>query len=281
VPDATPSVISEKAFRLALRTRAADLGGTGAVRVARAAIPEHLESAPDPADAWIYGAYAVVLSRTPDREGLAGFRHALAVGVPPATVLQQLRRSPEGRAARAELPADHRDVFVVGCHLTVLGRTPTGVELRQARAALDAGESTDAYLTRLMDGEEARDLLRFPPRVPDRFEALAVAVQRCAGAQEDAATTSRLRAELAAGAPTATVASRWMSGRVRNPLGRIRLRLVLPLLLAQVEAVAAADLARSQARTTQDLLWRLEAVDADERSITELRRSRRWAQWYS
>ena len=73
---ATP-VISERAFALSLRLRIADLDDEMHAAIRPSAIPDRMADPPDVAAAWVYGAYAVALSRLPDDGGLADFRRAL------------------------------------------------------------------------------------------------------------------------------------------------------------------------------------------------------------
>lgn len=55
-------------------------------------------------EAFVRGAYATVLNRPPDREGLTHYLTEMAAGVPKIDVVARLRRSEEGRKQRRELP---------------------------------------------------------------------------------------------------------------------------------------------------------------------------------
>lgn len=253
---ATP-VISERAFALSLRLRIADLDDEMHAAIRPSAIPDRMADPPDVAAAWVYGAYAVALSRLPDDGGLADFRRALAAGLPPTAVLQELRNSTEGRHARSKTPADPRDVFVVGCHLMVFGRSPSRAELLDARAALDRGELQDDYLTGLATSPAARRALRFPPQAPDRNGALAIAIQRATGHPEVESVTARLRSELFAGASVVVLLRGELDRHARTLLARLRARLALQSLAAHAEAIAAGMLAQQESALTRDLVWRL------------------------
>jgi hypothetical protein len=252
-----PSVISERALALALRLRIADLDDEMRVAIGSSSIPDRLAVAPDASAAWIYGAYAVLLSRVPDPEGLAGLRRGLEAGMPPTALLHELRSSREGRRGRARLPADPRDVFVIGCHLLVFGRSPSPSELLEARSALDHGQPQDDYLATLAETDTARRALRFPPASPDRNAALAVAIQRATGHAEVESVTVRLRADLIAGASLTALLRGELDRHASRLLARIRVRLALQSLAAHAEAIAASLLAQQESALTRDLIWRL------------------------
>lgn len=277
---AFPSAISERALALALRLRISELDDEQHVRIGSSAIPDRLAVTPDTADAWIYGAYAVVVSRTPDDEGLAGFRHSLASGLPPTFVLRELRNTQEGRDRRAKLPAQPRDVFVIGCHLLTLGRSPSSAELLEARAALDHGQPLDIYLSALTATHEARRALRFPPLSPDRNAAVAVAIQRATGHAENGATTERLSACLVAGQSVVDVLHGELRRHARRLPARIRVRLTLQSLTAQVEAIAAGLLAQQESALTRDLIWRIQVDEwRSDSSLDDTSLSQPWSQW--
>ena len=252
-----PSVISERALALSLRLRIADLADERRTAIGSSAIPDRLAVAPDVPAAWAYGAFAVLLSRVPDAAGLAGFRRGLEAGQPPTALLRELRSSREGRHTRATLPADPRDVFVIGSHLLAVGRPPSPAELADARSALDHGQSQDDYLAALCATDAARRALRFPPPSPDRNAALAVAIQRATGHAEADSVTARLRADLIAGASVTALLRRELDRHARRPLARIRVRLALQSLAAHAEAIAASLLAQQESVLTRDLLWRI------------------------
>jgi len=255
---ASPSPISEGALALALRLRISELDDEQHVRIGASAIPDRRAIAPDSADAWIYGAYAVVMSRTPDDQGLAGFRQSLEFGKKPTFVLQELRRTPEGRDRRAKLPADPRNVFVIGCHLLALGRSPSPAEMLEGRTALDHGQSETAYLAALSGSLEARRALRFPPPSPDRNLAVAVAIQRATCQTENVATTAHLAAGLAAGRSVTDVLNSEMRRHAHRLPTRLRVRLTLRSTVAQVESIAAGLLAQQESALNRDLVWRIQ-----------------------
>jgi hypothetical protein len=252
-----PSVISERALALSLRLRIAELDDDMRVAVGSSAIPDRSAVAPDASAAWIYGAYAVLLSRVPDKEGLAGLRRGLEAGLPPTALLHELRGSQEGRRGRARLPADPRDVFVIGCHLLVFGRSPSPSELAEARSALDHDQSQDDYLATLAETDTARRALRSPPASPDRNAALAVAIQRATGHAEVDPVTARLRADLVAGKPLTLLLHGELDRHASSLLARIRVRLVLQSMVAHAEGIAASLLAQQESALTRDLIWRI------------------------
>jgi len=254
---AVQPVISERALALSLRLRIAELDDKTRSGIGTSAIPDRVVDPPDTVAAWIYGAYAILLSRVPDVEGMAGLRRGFEAGLPPAFMLQELRTSREGRHVRAKLPSDIRDVFVIGCHLVILGRAPSPTELLEARAALDHGVSPDDCLSALATTDVARRSLRFPPPSPDRNTALAVAIQRATGHEELEAVTARLRADLVAGHTVTALLRGELERHARRLLARIRVRLALQSLAAHVEAIAASLLAQQESLVTRDLIWRI------------------------
>lgn len=282
---ALPPVISERALTLSLRLRIAELDDQQHAAIGSSAIPDRLEVPPDTSAAWIYGAYAVVLSRAPDDEGLATFRRGLESSMQPDDLLHELRNSAEGRDKRARLPADPLHAFVTGCYLLTLGRSASDTELLEAQAALEHGRKhghgLGDYLATLIGTDEARQALRFPPAPPDRDAALTVAIQQVAGHAEDAATTARLHARLVAGESVTNLLKGEMHLRRRNLLARIRVRLTQHSLAAQVESIAASLLAQRESALTRELIWRIQldqwksAPRRDEPAL-----SQRQPQWY-
>lgn len=278
---ALPSAISERALALSLRLRIAELDDEQHAEIGSSAIPDRLDVPPDTTSAWIYGAYAVVLSRAPDDEGLAGFRRELEFGMQPVVLLQELRRSREGLDKRAKAPADPRDALVTGCYLLALGRAPSSTELVEARSALDHGHSPEDHLATLTSTDEARRALRFPPSPPDRNAAVAVAIQRVMSSAEDAAMNARLYSGLVAGESVTDLLYRELRLRARNLRSRIRVRLGLHLLAAQVESIAASLLAQQESALTRDLIWRIQLEEwRNAPSENEPSLSQRWSQWY-
>jgi hypothetical protein len=278
---ASPSVISERALALSLRLRIAELDDEQHAGIDSSAIPKRGEVPPDLSAAWIYGAYAVLLSRAPDDEGLAGFRRELESGMQPVVLLQELRRSREGGEKRAKAPTDPRDVFVTGCYLLALGRSPSPTELIEARSALDHGEDLEDYLATLTATDEARGALRCPPSPPDRNLAVAVAIQRATGRTEAADVTARLYAGLHAGQPVTGLVHGELRLHARSRLGMLRDRLTLRSLTAQVESIAASMLAQWESALTRDLIWRIqldEWQNAPSEDGTPL--GQRWSRWY-
>jgi hypothetical protein len=278
---ASPSVISERALALSLRLRIAELDDEQHAGIGSSAIPKRGEVPPDLSAAWIYGAYAVILSRAPDDEGLAGFRRELESGMQPVVLLEELRRSREGRDKRAKAPTDPRDVFVTGCYLLALGRSPSPAELMEARSALDHGDDLEDYLATLTTTDEARRALRFPPSSPDRNLAVAVAIQRASGRTEVADVTARLYAGLNAGQPVTGLVHGEARLHARGRLGMLRVRLTLHSLTAQIESIAASMLAQRESALTRDLIWRIQLGEwhnAPSEDGTPL--SQRWSQWY-
>jgi hypothetical protein len=278
---ASPSVISERALALSLRLRIAELDDEQHAGIDSSAIPKRGEVPPDLSAAWIHGAYAILLSRAPDDEGLAGFRRELESGMQPVVLLQELRRSREGSARRAKAPTDPRDVFVTGCYLLVLGRSPSPTELIEARSALDHGDDLEDYLATLTATDEARRALRFPPSSPDRNLAVAVAIQRATGRTEAADVTARLYAGLHAGQPVTSLVHGELRLQARGRLGMLRDRLTLRSLTAQIESIAASMLAQRESALTRDLIWRIqldEWQNAPSEDGTPL--SQHWSQWY-
>lgn len=277
----SPSVISERALALALRLRIAELDDNQHAWIGSSAIPDRLASPPDTSAAWICGAYAVVLSRTPDDEGLAGFRQSFEAGLPPEFLLRELRNTREGRDRRAKVPADTRDIFVIGCYLLALGRGPTPTELLEARAALDHGQSLDDYLAMLTATGAARRALRSPPASPDRNAAIAVAIQRATGHAVDRAVTSRLLAGLVAGESVTQVLHSEMHRHSRHLRARIWTRLTLQSMVAQVESIAAGLLAQQESALTRDLIWRIKLTEwRDAPPADDASPSQPWSQWY-
>jgi hypothetical protein len=278
---ASRSLISERAFELSLRLQIAELDDAQHAEIGSSAIPQRRGEPPDTTAAWIYGAYAVVLSRAPDEAGLAGFRRGLESGMQPIALLHELRRSREGREMRAKAPADPRDAFVTGCYLLALARSPSHNEVLEAKSSLDHGDDLKDYFATLTATDEARRALRFPPASPDRNAAVAVAIQRVAGSSEDAALNARLYSDLASGQSVTDLLYREMRLRARSLRSRFRVRLELHMLAAQVESIAASLLAQQEIALTRDLIWR---IQVDEWRNTPSKEDapliQRWSRWY-
>jgi hypothetical protein len=278
---AVPPVISERAFALSLRLQIAEFDDAQHAGIGFSAIPPPMGLAPDTSAAWIYGAYALVLSRAPDDEGLAGFRRSLDSGMQPIVLLRELRSSREGRDKRAKAPADTRDAFVTGCYLLALARSPSPTEVLEARSALDHGHDLKDYLASLAATDEARRALRFPPASPDRNAALAVAIQRIAGGAEDAVMNARLYSGLVAGQSVSDLLYRELRLRAHSLRSRIRVRLGLNLLAAQVESIAASMLAQQEIALTRDLIWRIQVEEwRNTSSEGEPPHNQGWSRWY-
>ncbi len=277
----TLSVISKRALALSFRLRIAELDDAQHAGIGSSAIPSRLDAPPDPSAAWIYGAYAVVLSRAPDDEGLAAFRRSLDSGMQPVILLHELRRSREGRDKRAKAPADPHDAFVTGCYLLALARSPSPTELLEARSALDHGQGLEDYLATLTATDEARRAMRFPPAPPDRKAAVAVAIQRVAGSAEDAGMNARLYSGLVAGESVTDLLYRELRRRAGSLRSRFRVRLGLHLLAAQVESIAASLLTQQEIAITRDLIWRIKVEEwRNSPSEDEAPLSQRWSRWY-
>jgi hypothetical protein len=127
--------------------------------------------------AWVYGAYASVLGRLPDADGLRAHEDPLRRGGSPADMLMSLAASTEAREAITDPPADFDEAFVTGAYLVALGRRP---DPRGAEAQLEAlrnGVSHEEVLASLLRSPEARNQLRFPPASASPGEHLARSVQ--------------------------------------------------------------------------------------------------------
>ena len=278
---ASAPVISERAFALSLRLQIAELDDAQHAGIGFSAIPKRLDVPPNTSTAWIYGAYALVLSRAPDDDGLAGFRRGLDSGMQPVVLLHELRSSREGRDKRAKAPADPRDAFVTGCYLLALARSPSRTELLEARSALDHGHALEDYLETLTATDEARRALRFPPAPPDRNAAVAVAIQRVVGSAEDAAMNARLQSGLAAGKSVTDLLHRELRMHARSLRSRLRIRLGLHLLATQVEVISASLLAQQEVALTRDLIWRIQVEEwRNSPSEEDAPLSQRWSRWY-
>lgn len=156
----------------------------------RASHPEHrfatsvsrlkvgpLDREPDTATAWVYGAYAAVLGRLADSDGLRTYEGRLRNGTTPQRLLTELASSPEGRETATETPDDLDDVFTTGAYLVALGRRPDPAGAEAQRTALRAGVDHRDVLECLLRSPEAQQQLRFPPGFPAADEQLARAVQ--------------------------------------------------------------------------------------------------------
>ncbi|MGV8978037.1 MAG: hypothetical protein ACOH17_08325 [Cellulomonas sp.] len=223
-------------------------------------------------EAWVVGAYALVLGRAPETEGLVGFVANMGAGLTPSHLVRALRTSNEGREKRARTPSDTTEVFAWGCYLLVLGRAPSQVEKAELTSALAGGQTPESVLAALCATAEAQASLRFPPAEPDPAAALVSAVERVASLPSDQETRDRVAGELAHGARVVDVVLRETRRLARSWRGRLRARILAPLLAANAHAVAAADVAAAEARATRDLQWRVEVLHRNARRAANNRR---------
>jgi hypothetical protein len=258
--------LSGRAFAFALRAALSQMSDSHAGLAERVA-PAILSSPPTVEEAWVFGAYALVLNRAPDVEGLDGFVGAMRAGLTPLVLLSGLRTSREGREKRAHTPSDATEAFAWGCYLLALGRSPSQAERAELMGALAGGQAAETILAELCERAETQDALRFPPHAPDPVAALASAIERVAGLPHDQARHQRIVAELEGGSLVAEVVHRETHREARNWRGRLRARALGPLLTANAHAVAAAELASAEARATRDLMWRVEMRRRHERTI--------------
>ncbi|CAN5130627.1 hypothetical protein BH11ACT1_BH11ACT1_23050 [soil metagenome] len=261
-------VISGSAFAFALRSALSSMADTRTGLAERIASPI-LPSAPTSDEAWVVGAYALVLDRAPEPDGLAAFVGSVRAGLTPLELVRALRTSSEGRERRARTPSDTTEVFAWGCYLLALGRGPSQAEKAELRSALVGGQTPENVLAALCSTAEAQAALRFPPAGPNPVEALASAVERIANLPDDRDVHERVAGELAQGARVVDVVLRETRRSARSWRGRLRARLVAPVLAASAHAAAAADVAAAEARLSRDLQWRVEVRHRNERSADE------------
>ena len=147
-----------------------------ATAVSRLAVGE-LDRQPDTATAWVYGAYATVLGRLPDGDGLRTYEELIRRGTNPAAVVAGMAASREANDNYFDAPADLEEVFVTGAYLVALGRRPDPAGAEAQREALQGRADHTEVLHSLLTSPEAQGQLRFPPAPPSPGELLARAVQ--------------------------------------------------------------------------------------------------------
>jgi hypothetical protein len=136
-----------------------------------------LDHQPDVATAWVYGAYATVLGRLPDPEGLRTYEAHLRNGGSPTDLVARLAASSEASNAAPETAVEFDEVFVTGAYLVALGRRPDVSGAALQREAIGAGARHEDLLAGLLRSPEAERQMRFPPSAPSMPEHLARAVQ--------------------------------------------------------------------------------------------------------
>ena len=144
-----------------------------------------LDREPDVVTAWVYGAYAAVLGRLPDADGLQAHERLLRRGGSPADMVAGLAASGEARDAITDPPADLDEVFVVGAYLVALGRRPDPHGAQAQLQALKDGVDHTEVLASLLRSSEAKKQLRFPPATASPDEHLARAVQEIVAGDVD------------------------------------------------------------------------------------------------
>ncbi|WP_448061648.1 hypothetical protein [Cellulomonas hominis] len=220
--------------------------------------PAVLDFQPEAASAWVHGAYALILDRTPDSDGLASFSDSLRRGLTPVSLLRTLRTSPEGREKRAQLPTDTHEALVWGGYLLALGRAPSRIEAAEALSALRNGLDDESFVAALCASQESRAALRFPPRGADRNEITARAIVSAAALPLDDATHQRLVRRLSEGGAVIDLVHDETARAARSWRGRLRARLLLHVIAANAHAIASAEVAAAEAAVTRELTWRVE-----------------------
>lgn len=146
-----------------------------------------LDREPDVVTAWVYGAYATVLGRLPDADGLRTHEAWLRSGGDPAQLVARMVSSDEARDTAPESEADLDDVFVTGAYLVALGRRPDPGGAETQRSRLREGGRHADVLASMLQSAEAQAQLRFPPAVLPVVDQLARAIQLVAVGDVDPA----------------------------------------------------------------------------------------------
>jgi len=248
---------SSDAFAQLVRAEYVEAGDR-VTRALRRGIPSFSE-APDVATAWVYGLYATVLGRLPDRGGLASFSEGLRSGLSPADACLSLIRSEEGVSSCASLPDDVDEAFVTGAYVTILGRAPDVAGMDEHLALLRAHGSYQTVLEGLMSSGEAQRSMRFPPAPISRGRLVAEALQTVlySRPRPDEALSQIFAVEFAKGVGTRQLA-RVMLRRDRRPRGVLRSLYVSRATVRLVEVEATARGAGYEALANRRWQWRVD-----------------------
>jgi hypothetical protein len=148
-------------------------------------VVDTMDREPDSSTAWVFGAYAHILGRIPDRDGHHIHEAYLRNGGTPADLVARLSASSEAADTAPDAEIDFDELFVTGCYLVALGRRPDSAGLEVQRQALVAGTRHEDLLRALIRSPEAESKLRFPPAPPSWDQELARAVQELVAGDVD------------------------------------------------------------------------------------------------
>ena len=227
-------------------------------RALRRGIPSFSE-APDVATAWVYGLYATVLGRLPDRGGLASFTEGLRSGLSPADACLSLIRSEEGVSTGASDPPDLDEVFVTGAYITAMGRAPDDRGMAVHVRVLQDGGTPGSVLHALVTSTESTSKARFPPAPISRGQLIAESMQVILLSRQvpDRSLTRRFAGAYDNGASTREVAKA-MLRLGRRPRGVARSFVLTRTLIRLIEVDATARGAQLEALANRRWQWQVD-----------------------
>ena len=160
-PPSSPVVFTEEGFRVLLQSSF----GEASPATTASDLAETLDVAPDTAIAWVYGLYATVLGRLPQKQEILPAANRLRSGETANGLVEELLASDEAMASGGDRPTDLGVAFITGCYLCVLGRRPDTSGLQHHLDFYASGGSPHVILEGMLESEEATSNPRFPPSV--------------------------------------------------------------------------------------------------------------------